>query len=96
MQGTFEEVFFHWLNISFKSQDKWWESFDKLIDQRNLNWNKWENQQVVHIKEQGTCDTDNGQDEGVNGLNKEDGCDSANIINDPTTFKENFWNIIEV
>ena len=89
MQGTFEEVFFHWLNTSFKGQDKWWESFDKLIDQRNLNWNKWENQQVVHIKEQGTCDTDNGQD-------KEDGCDSATIINDPTTLKENVWNIIEV
>ena len=96
MQGAFEEVFFHWLNVSFKGQDKWRESFDKLVNQRNLNRNKWEDQQVVDVKEKSTCDTDNGQNEGVDRLNKEDRSNSSNVIDDPTTFKENFWNIIKV
>lgn len=43
-QGTFEEVFLHRLDIALKGEDKRWKSFDKLVNQGNLNRNKWEGQ----------------------------------------------------
>lgn len=95
-QGTFEEVFLHRLDIALKGEDKRWKSFDKLVNQGNLNRNKWEGQQIVHVKEGCAGDTDNSQNEGINGLDEENRSDTTDIIDHTASFKENLWDIVKV
>ena len=80
-------MFFNRFDIAFEGQHKWWEAFDELVDQGDLNRNERENQQIIDVEEKGAGNTDNSQEEGINGLDEEDGSDSSNIIHHTTTFK---------
>jgi len=64
-------VLFNWLNIALKGEDKGWETFDKLVNQGDLNRYEWENQEVFRFSEQNTGDTDNSQDTAINGIDDE-------------------------
>ena len=87
MERAFQEVLFNWLDIAFEGQDKWWEPFDELVNQGDLNRNEWKNQQIIDVEEKGTGNTDNSQEEGINGLDEEDRSDSPNVIDHTTTFE---------
>ena len=60
-------MLFNRLDIALKREDKGWETFDKLVNQGDLNRNEWENQEVFRFSEQDTGDTDDSQDKGVYG-----------------------------
>ena len=89
-------MFFNRFDIAFKGQHKWWESFDELVDQGDLNRDERENQQIVDVKEESTGNTDDSQEEGIDRFDKEDWSDSSNVIHHTTAFKKNFWNVIKV
>ena len=80
-------MFFNRFDIAFKGQHKWWESFDELVDQGDLNRDERENQQIIDVEEKGTGDTDNSQEEGIDRFDKEDWSDSSNVIDHTTTFE---------
>ena len=73
-------MFFNRFDIAFKGQNKWWESFDELVNQGDLNRDERENQQIVDVKEESTGNTDDSQEEGIDRFDKEDWSDSSNVI----------------
>ncbi len=62
----------NWFDIAFKGQHKWWESFDELVDQGDLNRDERENQQIVDVKEE-SWHTNDSQEEGIDRLIKKIG-----------------------
>ena len=64
-------MLFNRLDIALKREDKGWETFDKLVNQGDLNRDEWKNQQIIDVEEKGTGNTDNSQDEGINGFDEE-------------------------
>ena len=87
MERSFQEVLFNWFDIAFEGQDKWWETFDELVNQSDLNRDEWENQQIIDVEEKSTGNTDNCQEEGINGFDEEDRSDASNVIDHTTTFE---------
>ncbi len=45
-----------------KVKDKWWEAFDKLVNQGNLDRDEWENHNPISPEEEDGCHTDQAQD----------------------------------
>ena len=80
-------MFFNRFDIAFKGQHKWWEPFDELVNQGDLNRDEWKNQQIIDVEEKGTGDTDNSQEEGIDRFDEENRSDSSNVIDHTTTFE---------
>ena len=89
-------MLFNRLNIALKGEDKGWETFDKLVNQGDLNRDEWENQEVFRFSEQNTGDTDNSQNKGIDSLDEENRSNPADIVNDSAAFKKNLRDIVKV
>ena len=79
-----------WLNrfdISLKSENEWWETFHELVNHGNLDRNEREDQDPLRSSQKSTGDTDNCEQERIDGLYQENRGDVGNVIDHATTFK---------